>query len=348
MLFATAVAWGHEAGLSSVSITQEDDALALHYRFNGEELATLSTERLSAPFETISVAGQAVSPSEFRSVADEPGQAAWRVRYRLPPGSAPVTLTAELLKDLPRGHRQLVYTGGAGNDAGLAPLAILDRTHPEVAITGPDGAGATHEAHSLAYWMLDGARHIWTGFDHLAFLGVLLLPLLVGLRRGSRTATALSVARLVTVFSVAHSITLLLAAFHVVALPDRLVESSIALSVVVAAVANLRRVSPMPGLVLAFGFGLLHGFGFAGALGDTGLAGGTLVLSLLAFNVGVELGQLAIVLAVLLVAVAPWARLGLPVEHTGWRRPAMGAGSLAIAGLGAWWLVERVAPIFGV
>ncbi|MEM9388280.1 MAG: HupE/UreJ family protein [Pseudomonadota bacterium] len=346
-LLAAMGASGHEAGLSSVTLGQAGDHVTLRYRFNAAELAAVAPERLPRPFETVSVGGRALHASQANSIADEADQVAWEAHYKVPADFDEMTLRVDLLEALPRGHRQLVFVGSGAEGTSLAPWAILDREHAQIvlAITPISQAGMDH---SLAYWMLDGARHIWGGFDHLAFLGVLLLPLLMSLRRGSRRTTTLAVARLVTAFSIAHSMTLLSATFGWVALPDRLVESSIALSVVVAALANLWRASPLPGLAMAFGFGLLHGLGFAGALGETGLSGSTLILSLLAFNVGVELGQLAIVLVVLLVAVAPWARLGIPVEQSAWRRPAMCVGSVAIAALGAAWLVERITPLLGL
>ena len=103
------------------------------------------------------------------------------------------------------------------------------------------------------------------------------------------------VCRIVTSFTVAHSITLSLAALGIVALPSRLVESAIAASVVVAALNNLRPWSQGRRWVVAFGFGLIHGFGFASVLADLGLPRDTLVLALVGFNLGVECGQLAIV-----------------------------------------------------
>jgi hypothetical protein len=144
----------------------------------------------------------------------------------------------------------------------------------------------------------------------------------------------LDVAKIVTAFTVAHSITLTLAALEIVALPSRWVESAIALSVVLAAVNNVMPVVSHGRWLAAFGFGLIHGFGFAGALRDLGLPTGSLALSLFGFNAGVELGQLAIVAAFLPVAFRlrdTWA----------YRRVVLAGGSALIATIAGIWLVER-------
>jgi hypothetical protein len=116
------------------------------------------------------------------------------------------------------------------------------------------------------------------------------------------------VAKVVTAFTLAHSITLSLAALGVVSLPSRWIESAIALSVVLAALNNLMPVVASGRWLAAFAFGLLHGFGFAGALQDLGLPTSGLALSLAGFNIGVELGQLAIVAAFLPFAYCCAAR----------------------------------------
>jgi len=192
----------------------------------------------------------------------------------------------------------------------------------------------------LVDYVGEGVWHIWIGFDHILFLVSLLLPAVL-LRsygrwvpvHGFRIATW-DVVRVVTAFTVAHSITLTLATLSVVELPSRLVESAIALSVILAAVNNLFPRVGRARWAVAFVFGLIHGFGFASVLADLGLPQQELALSLLGFNVGVELGQLAIVAAFLPVAyllrATPFYRLVV-----------LQAGSLAIAVLAGIWLAER-------
>jgi hypothetical protein len=141
--------------------------------------------------------------------------------------------------------------------------------------------------------------------------------------------------KVATSFTVAHSITLSLAALSVIALPSRLVESTIALSVVLAALNNIWPLVHGRRWTVAFGFGLIHGFGFASVLADLGLPRDVLLLALVGFNVGVELGQLAIIAAFLPVAYAmrgSWA----------YRRLVFVGGSATIALIAAVWMVERM------
>jgi hypothetical protein len=142
----------------------------------------------------------------------------------------------------------------------------------------------------------------------------------------------------VTAFTVAHSITLSLAALGVIDLPTRLVESVIAASIVVAALNNLRPLVTRRLWLVAFGFGLVHGFGFASVLADLGLPRDALVLALVGFNIGVELGQLAIVVLFLPLAFA----LRRTRFYRSW---VMVGGSLVIALLALVWLVERAGGI---
>jgi HupE / UreJ protein len=143
------------------------------------------------------------------------------------------------------------------------------------------------------------------------------------------------VLKVVTAFTLAHSITLSLAALGLISLPSRLVESAIAASVIVAALSNLRGAVEGRRWIMAFIFGLIHGFGFASVLADLGLPQGALVLALVGFNVGVELGQLAIVLVFLPVAF--WLR-----STRFYQVGVLRVGSIIVALLAAWWLVQRL------
>ena len=180
-----------------------------------------------------------------------------------------------------------------------------------------------------------GIQHILFGYDHLLF--VLALMLIV------RDAKAIVLT--VTAFTLAHSLTLALSTLGVVRVPGPPVEAAIALSIVFVAAEIVRLRAGEGSLtasrpwLIAFCFGLLHGFGFASALSEIGLPHGDVPLALFAFNVGVELGQLAFVGAVLAaVAVARRARLPDGFRHRAARLAPYGIGSLA-----AFWFVERVA-----
>ncbi|RYE96019.1 MAG: HupE/UreJ family protein, partial [Oxalobacteraceae bacterium] len=182
--------------------------------------------------------------------------------------------------------------------------------------------------------------HIWIGFDHILFLLSLLLPAVLVLRdrrwegRTTFRAAAIDVLKIVTAFTLAHSITLTLATLGVVSLPSRLVESAIAASVALAALNNVWPLFHGRRALVAFAFGLIHGFGFASVLLDLGLPKAALLLSLVGFNVGVELGQLAIVL--LFLPLAYLARNTLL-----YRRGVLGLGSCLIVLVALAWLVER-------
>ena len=168
-----------------------------------------------------------------------------------------------------------------------------------------------------------GMTHIFLGYDHVAFLLALLF-----VRRFPELV------KIITAFSVAHTITLALAALGVVALPPRLVESAIAVSIVYVAAENIwRDADAGHRWRLTFAFGLVHGFGFAAVLRELGLPSEGLVRSLLAFNLGVELGQLAI-------AAVCWPLL-FWVSRQPWAARARIAASCVLLAFGAAWLVER-------
>ena len=185
-----------------------------------------------------------------------------------------------------------------------------------------------------------GVWHIWSGIDHLLFLLSLLLPAVL-LRKSGRwepvpeaRPALISILKVVTAFTLAHSLTLTLAALGFVRLPSRFTESIIAASIIVAALNNIFPVVTESRARIAFAFGLLHGFGFASVLADMGLPQGARVVSLLAFNVGIETGQMAVVLTVMPIIYA--LRSGVI-----YRRTIMPWGSAAIAALALVWLVQR-------
>jgi hypothetical protein len=241
-----------------------------------------------------------------------------------------LTLDYRLLFDVDPMHRGLLrYV-----DGGQSRSVIFSADAPTQVV----GRGTAWQ--QLNAYVHEGVWHIWHGFDHILFLLSLLLPAVL-LRRGgawrpaeSFRASFWDVARIVTAFTIAHSITLTIAALGLVSLPSRWTESAIALSVVLAAANNLFPVVSHGRWAAAFGFGLVHGFGFASALQDLGLPTGSMSLSLFGFNGGVEIGQLAIVVVFLPIAFAmraTWA----------YRRIMLGGGSAAIVAVAGIWLIER-------
>lgn len=189
-------------------------------------------------------------------------------------------------------------------------------------------------------YVTQGVWHIWVGIDHILFLLALLIPAVLLRQTGAWTpipsfrAAFLEVFKIVTAFTLAHSLTLSAATLGWVSLPSRLVESVIALSVAFAALNNLAPKIARQRWLVAFGFGLVHGFGFASVLSDLGLPSSALLIALLSFNVGVELGQLAIVSAFLPIAFS--------LRSTRfYELVIVRGGSMLIAVLASLWLTER-------
>jgi hypothetical protein len=247
--------------------------------------------------------------------------------FRCPEGERKQTF--RLLSVLPAGYRVVLGRQGAEGATGhaFAQGALQTLTLPGGAAGGaaPGGGG---EGRGFGGWVVLGVQHILEGYDHLAFL---LAVLLVG--GGARRALLL-----VTSFTLAHSLTLATVALGWVVLDGgraRWVEAAIALSVMVVAAENLLLRAHRHRALLTFLFGLVHGFGFAGVLGAYGLGRGV-ARALLGFNLGVELGQAAVVLAVVPLVAA----LG--------RRPVLAHWTVrGVSGLifllGAGWMVQRVA-----
>jgi hypothetical protein len=218
--------------------------------------------------------------------------------------------------------------------------ALLSPERPEAQISAAD----SHPLRVFGTYVVQGVWHIWIGIDHIAFLLSLLVlaPLLPSRQRVVRweavaemRPVVMDVLAVVTAFTVAHSITLGLTITGWITPPADLVEPAIALSVVLAALNNLLGFSAVKRWRLAFVFGLVHGFGFASVLLDLGLPASALVAALGGFNIGVELGQLAIVGVFFPLA---WA-----LRHTQfYRRVVVAGGSAAIVVLGLFWTLQRV------
>jgi hypothetical protein len=244
----------------------------------------------------------------------------------------PLGIRYHVLAGIDSSHRGLLRLGAGA----IVQTAVLDPTAAEATLA--PGRAAPWRA--FAQYFQAGVHHIWSGIDHLLFLISLLLPAVL-LRRGGRwepvaaaRPACVSILKVVTAFTLAHSITLSLAAFEVVRLPARLTESVIAASIVVAALNNIFPLVTEARARIAFAFGLLHGFGFASVLTEMGLPEGARLISLLAFNCGIEIGQLAVVVAVMPVV---YAVRGLE----GYRRALLPWGSGAIATVALGWLAQR-------
>lgn len=243
------------------------------------------------------------------------------------PDESSMTLRYDLLFDLDAQHRGVIrYL-----DAGSAQPFVVSKARRELVLS--------HNPPRFVAIVRLGIEHILSGYDHLLFLTALLLPSVLR-RRAGKWAPApdfrtvlLDVLRTVTAFTVAHSLTLALSAAHWVVLPSRFVESAIAASIILAALNNLYPVLDAD-RSLAFGLGLLHGFGFAAVLSDVGLSGQSFVRTLFGFNLGVELGQLAVVTSML--PILYWLRRSRHYPNMG-----MPIASAVVTIVACIWLVER-------
>ena len=341
-------ALAHDPGLSSAHVVRIDDCVEVQLAFAWTDVAALTSEntatarpdaaRLTALLQStgelvqielagtqLRALGPIISPGQSDS-ADVIVLMRWA---QVPRGD--LRMKFPVLARMPFGHRMMLTVGNA-----VEPVGLLDARHTTWDLTAlPDVRGdrlavpSTYPARaSTRSFVVLGIEHILTGFDHLCFLFALLLV-------ATRFRDVLTV---VTTFTIAHSMTLAAAAFGAVHLSSSIVEPLIAASIVYIGLENLfLRRQPRRRLVLVFGFGLIHGLGFAGALADRlpGVTGFAVVPPLLGFNAGVECGQLAV--AACLVPLIRLAR-GRP-EFSGKLQPVC---SLAIAAAGFVWLVQRV------
>lgn len=243
-----------------------------------------------------------------------------------------LSLSYRLLFDLDPSHRGILVL----NARSESHTAVLGSSKPHRI-----ELGTSSKAAAFGQYLREGVHHIWIGYDHILFLLALLIPAVLVRTQGRwepepRMAPALKrIAGVVTAFTLAHSVTLALAVFHVLHLPSALVESTIALSVLFAAANNVWPIVIRRRWAMAFGFGLIHGFGFASVFEELGLPDDLHLLGLLAFNLGVELGQLSIVL------------IGVPLLYvmrntTFYRTGIRVAGSGAVMFVAVFWLAERM------
>jgi hydrogenase/urease accessory protein HupE len=258
-----------------------------------------------------------------------------------------LTIRSKWLAMLPPGHRQFLSIqtpdGTVLSERLLSANSDSVTIHSEQAGPGPlAGAGGKsgaasaganrvtekESASSFSDFLLMGVRHIWTGYDHLLFLFGLLIV----------TRNFGSSVKIITCFTIAHSITLAVATLSLVQVSSRIVEPLIAASIVYVGIENLLRGDDPKGRwLLTFGFGLIHGFGFASVLRELGVGanGSGIAVPLVSFNLGVEIGQIAIAGIALPVI---WKLRTRPVFVRRW----VPACSALVAVLGGYWFVQRV------
>jgi hypothetical protein len=237
-----------------------------------------------------------------------------------------------VMRELDPTHRGIARIQHDGDSV----LRVLDPTRPAEIAASPAAAPLQ--------FLREGIHHIVTGYDHVLFLMCLLLPSVMrrtpqGWQPVPRWRDALlPVAGIVSAFTLAHSVTLGLAAMQWVSLPPAIVEPAIAITIVLAALDNLRPLFGGRRALVSFVFGLVHGFGFAGVLAELQLPASDFAWALLQFNLGLELGQLAIVA----LATAGLFALRRRARYPAW---VIRGGSCAAIAVGLLWFVERSAEV---
>ncbi len=307
--------FAHDPGFSVADLNLEGGTLHAHVTFSRKDVDPATKPTVLE----VRVNGRIIPPAQTRIETGDSNAVHFYLTFPVEPGM-PLEIRATDFDKLARGHRQYFTLRDARGK--LLAEKMLDRAHDSVAIT----LTTSHEPFTFRKFLLLGVEHILTGYDHLLFLFGLLL---VG---GSFRAAA----RIITSFTVAHSITLALAAFNIVSLPSSIVEPMIAASIVYVGVENIWHHNLDSRWLLTFGFGLIHGLGFASALRDLGIGAHSTaaVIPLLSFNLGVELGQISIAAIVLPMI---WSLQRRPVFVTRW----VPACSVVVALLGSYWFIQR-------
>lgn len=344
LVVAVTGALAHDPGLSAAVLKLDGKRVEAHLTFarvdiesllpldaNGDghvsqaefKQSEMQLLALAKELVVITVAGHSI-PIEMAKVELDDSEGIHFKFFFIKPEAGTFTFESKLIEHLSRGHRQYLELIGEGNRLiGSQMLeAAANRYEPSAA------AMAEAAEHPQSFWEFFklGIEHIVTGFDHLAFLLALLLA-------GSGLREA---AKIITSFTIAHSITLALATFDVVNMPSGIVEPIIALSIVYVGLENIIRREVKNRWLLTFVFGLIHGFGFASVLRELGIAeqGSAAVVPLFSFNLGVELGQVTI------------AAMILPLIWKLRKQPKfvpryVAAFSVLIALAGGYWLIER-------
>jgi hypothetical protein len=337
VLAAPRLARAHQSSLTHSQVTV--DGAEVHYRIliAPEDLAEAEGRPVPYVVERIAIRdGATPCPAADAAQATEGAFVLVHWTARCPAPVTELVIEYDLFFDLDDAHEAVLRVTARGETADTILREGAARFVWELGEPPPSG--------TLAF-VRSGIDHILLGFDHIAFVLTLLLALVIARDvadwRRRRLGEALrATALIVTSFTVAHSITLIGASLGWVTVPAQVVEAAIALSIAYTAIENIVRPDVRWRFGLTFAFGLLHGLGFARVL-EVQLPPDDVVVPLLAFNVGVELGQLAVVLVALPALWLLAGRLGGPR----YRRAALPAMSAVLALFGLLWLVERVFEI---
>jgi hydrogenase/urease accessory protein HupE len=317
VLLFSGVVLAHDPGLSAAEVRIFPDRIVAEVSFAAADVDSKVADRLleiKAGEHILKLRNFTVQTSDANSV---------HFILEFPNSStAELHLSAVALERLPRGHKQFLSV--RDSDGKLLAERMLSAESKDLTITLQTNPGASNGR--FFRFLTLGIEHIFTGYDHLAFL---LAVLLTG-------GSLLSNARIITSFTIAHSLTLALATFGVITLPATIVEPLIAVSIVFVGVENLVRRQLARRWLVTFAFGLIHGLGFAQILRELGIAtmGIKGAIPLLSFNLGVELAQLSIAALLLPLIWRLQHRPAFMLKHV----PAL---SLLITLAGIYWLLAR-------
>jgi hydrogenase/urease accessory protein HupE len=325
-------ALAHDPGLSVATASHRNGTLIIHLAIARSDLERLAGEPKQTKEQLRDVARDAflVTSAGSKLACEEP-----RVTLGAANGvdltfgftglaQSNLSIQSVILERLPRGHRQ--FFSMRGQDQKPVAQSMLDAEHSVFTVGIGEQPAAPERKSSFTGYLRLGVEHIATGYDHLLFLFGLLLV-------GGSLRSAL---KIITSFTLAHSITLVLATLNIINIPSRIIEPLIAASIVFVGVQNILAPDAGKRWLLTFGFGLIHGCGFASALRELGVGvdGQGIAVPLLSFNLGVELGQVVIA-AIVLPCI--WKSQQSPI----FLKRLVPAGSAIIVMAGGYWLLAR-------
>lgn len=319
LTFLNVTALAHDPGLSAVEVRVAGDRIVAEVSFAPQDLAGL--QQLDANLLVLADDQGKLELSSVTRKASDSNSVHFVLEFSANANAAELRIIAPVLGNLPRGHKQFCSVYDRENR--ILAERMLSAESNDFTVDVRTAAGDT----SIFRFLLLGAEHILTGYDHLAFL----LALLLG--GGSLRQNV----KIITSFTVAHSVTLALAALGVINISPAIVEPVIAASIVFVGLENLVRRRIAARWLVTFVFGLVHGLGLASALRELGIGGlgARAALPLLSFNLGVELVQIAIAALILPLVWRLENHPTFALKHV----PAL---SLLITSAGIYWLLVRV------
>src|SRR5271166_5906521 len=352
-------AQAHDPGLSSAQVTVGNQQIDVLLGFAQRDVESVLAAGADSA-DTNTSKGFAAIQSELESVATNEFSLFWGKQRAIPsqstarrkdtqnieislrfqrPNSGQLRLVSSLFERLPLGHREFLSVQTASG--AILGEAMLSAEENSLQIDLPavtQSTAASNKSHTFFAFLKLGVEHIWLGVDHLLFVfGLLLL-----------VKSRWMLLKTVTAFTVAHSITLALATLGYAHLPGPPLNTAIAFSILILGIEIVRSRSGKTSIttlhpwIVAFAFGLLHGFGFASGLSALGLPAADIPLALVMFNVGVEIGQLSFVLLILLLERS-FRQLEI---H--WPRWVQALPGYTVGSLGAFWTIQRAAMLLGI